>query len=325
LFEPLVAVRAIHFAATILVAGAAVFSILVAEPLWQRADLPHAWLDTHRTHMARVVWLNLALAIGSGVARLVLVAADIASEPWRDVIGDGMAWAVLIDTQFGLVSQLRLLLALLLGVLLLVSRPAQGRASDWLRVPTTIVAVLLLGSLAWTGHAAAATGAGGAMHLASDVVHILAAGIWIGGLLPLALLMHQASQFDHPQNVALCHPVLRRFSNVGVATVAALLGTGIINTWFLTDHMRGLFGTSYGEMLQIKIGIFVAMLCLAAVNRLRLLARLVPGEDLAAGLPRKVAALRWLRRNTAFEIALELTVLYMVGLVDVTPPAGHVH
>jgi hypothetical protein len=50
--------------------------------------------------------------------------------------------------------------------------------------------------------------------------------------------------------------------------VSALVASGLVNTWYLTNHMRELFGTDYGWFVQMKVGLFLAMLCLAAVNRL---------------------------------------------------------
>jgi putative copper resistance protein D len=55
--------------------------------------------------------------------------------------------------------------------------------------------------------------------------------------------------------------------------VSALVASGLVNTWYLTNHMRELFGTDYGWFVQMKVGLFLAMLCLAAVNRQRLVCR----------------------------------------------------
>jgi putative copper resistance protein D len=136
--------------------------------------------------------------------------------------------------------------------------------------------------------------------------------------------MWQAGGSDDRHYLSECGPVLRRFSNLAMLSVAALLVTGFINAWFLTNHLRGLIGTPYGELLQIKIALFLAMLCFAAINRLRLLPRLAhpkcpPSE------PGHIVTLRRLRRNTTLEIALGLAILYFVGLLGVTPPAGHAH
>jgi putative copper resistance protein D len=117
---------------------------------------------------------------------------------------------------------------------------------------------------------------------------------------------------------------MRRFSNLGVIGVAVLFVSGLINTWFLTNHFHGLIGTPYGLLLQIKIALFLAMLCLAALNRLRLLPRLTQTEG-SRPQPGNILTLRQLRRNTTLEIVLGLAVLYIVGLLGVTPPAGHTH
>jgi putative copper export protein len=64
------------------------------------------------------------------------------------------------------------------------------------------------------------------------------------------------------------------------------------------------------------------MLCLAAVNRLRL----VPAASQAEGpddQQLRMRALRRLRLTTALEIALGLLVIYIVGVLGMTPPAGH--
>jgi copper resistance protein D len=326
LLDALIAVRATHFAASILVAGAALFSVLVAEPVWQRPDpLSDAWLQPCRRHIAQVVGLGLALAVTSGAVQLVLIAAAATEETWTDVIGDGTAWTFLLETHFGAIAQLRLLLALVLAGLLLQSTRARAAPPGWLRTLSAAVAVAFLGSLAWTGHAASATGVGANTHLLNDLVHTLAAGAWVGGLLPLALFMRLVT-YAAADNRSLeaCGRVLRRFSTLGVASVSALVASGLVNTWYLTNHMRELFGTDYGWFVQIKVGLFLAMLCLAAVNRLRL----VPVASQAEGpdaQQRRMQALRRLRITTAGEIALGLLVIYIVGVLGMTPPAGHNH
>jgi putative copper resistance protein D len=124
--------------------------------------------------------------------------------------------------------------------------------------------------------------------------------------------------------VAVCSQVLRRFSNLGVVFLAVLLTSGIINTWFLTDVTRGLVGTDYGRLVQIKMALFIVIFCLAAVNRLRLLPRLSQVEG-SAGQQQIEQTLGQVRRNTTFETALGLVAIYIVGMLGVTPPAGHFH
>jgi copper resistance protein D len=68
--------------------------------------------------------------------------------------------------------------------------------------------------------------------------------------------------------------------------------------------------------LLLKIALFLAMIAIAAVNRLQLTPRLVAGAtERAAG-----DALRQLRRNVAVEIAAGAGILAIVAILGVTPP-----
>jgi copper resistance protein D len=322
--DPLIVVRAVHFGATILVAGGLLFSVLVAEPVWQEADRQPAGQRSCRAQIGLIALLALAFAVASGVVQLVLIAAAVTEESWTDVIYDGTAWAFFSDTHFGAIAQLRLLLAVGLAGLLLWSAWRRESVPNWLRVLAAALATVFLGCLAWTGHAASATGIGANAHLLSDLVHTLAAGAWVGGLLPLMLVMRQAGRSSDVRSLAACGKVVRRFSTLGVASVATLAASGLINTWYLTGHMQALFNTDYGWFVQIKAGLFLAMLCLAAVNRLRL-APAVSQASQQADQQHGIRALQWLCFTTSLEIALGLAVIYMVGVLGMTPPAGHHH
>jgi putative copper resistance protein D len=323
LIDPLIVIRAIHFAAAILVAGSVAFCAFVAGPALRRAGGEARELaKSFGRQNARVLSTALFVAVVSGAAWLVLVAGNIAGEPWRDVIGDGTAWAVLRETQFGFVAQLRLLMAAALAMLLFKTGARQP--SGWLRNLAVATAALFLGSLAWAGHASAGLGIGGALHLANDVIHLLAAGAWVGGLAALLLFLGEPGLDAEAQGLSMAGEVLHRFSMVGIASVAALAASGTINTWFLTDHLRALPATDYGRLVQVKIGLFLVMFSLATVNRMLLLPQLSGSSD-GAGLQRARGVLRQLRRSAAIEFALGLGAICVVAVLGITPPAGHIH
>ena len=60
----------------------------------------------------------------------------------------------------------------------------------------------MLASLAWAGHGAATPGAAGDLHLAADVLHLLAAGLWLGTLPPLVLLLAEVRRIRDTSGVA---------------------------------------------------------------------------------------------------------------------------
>ncbi len=280
----LILVRGIHLAATILAAGTVFFAVLVAKPPnWK-------WL----------VWAALAAAVVSGALWLVLVAADIYGAPIADVCFHGGAWTVATDTRFGLVALLRIAIAVSLALAMLWT--PRGRTPDALRL---VLAALFLVSLAMVGHAGAAAGPRADLHFASDIVHLLAAGIWLGSLPAFAMMLL------HTKTAAIA--ATRRFSDIALVSVVALAATGAINTWHAVDDPAELVTTDYGRLVSLKIGLFAAMLCIAAVNRFHLTPRLKKGSA------------RALARNSLAETGLGLCVLLLVGALGTLPPPGHAH
>jgi len=288
--DPLIFARSVHFAATALACGTVSFMTVVADPPALR----------HRFRIT--VILALAIAIVSGAAWLVLLAADILGASLADVCLHGGAWPVLFDTRFGLVWCARLALALSLG--LLIFWPAT-------RALQLAAAAALVALPALVGHAGAAPGMAGNIHLISDMVHLLAAGAWLGGLPALALLLAWARS-EPGRGVAVS--ATRRFSGIGVLSVGGLLASGAINSWYLLSSPRDLVTTDYGRLVALKIGLFAAMVTIAAVNRFHLTPRLP-----------QLTALRALQRNSLVETGLGLFVLMFVGVLGTLPPAVHVH
>jgi putative copper resistance protein D len=102
---------------------------------------------------------------------------------------------------------------------------------------------------------------------------------------------------------------------MGITCVATLLITGTINTWFIVASVAILLGSSYGQLLMIKIALFAVMVGIAAINR----TRLTPMLDAGASEPRAKAARR-LARNSLIEACLGLAILAIVGALGTLPP-----
>ena len=213
---------------------------------------------------------------------------------------------VLADTLFGRVWIVRFALASGLGAALLASRRRAG-----LDAACALLAAGLLASLAWAGHAAAERGSDRAVHLAADATHLLAAGGWVGALLPLARALAGSPAIE------IARRATRRFSAMGIACVSALVLTGTASAWYTVGSIPALFGTGYGRLLLAKLALVAAMIALAAANRLRWTPRL------GASAGEAVLALRRLRRNAIAEASLGLGVLGVVGALGVTVPALH--
>ena len=253
----------------------------------------------------------LLAAIVSGALWLSLFRSEL-EQAFADDDSQVTMWSVVTDTQFGRVSALRFLIAVLLIGLCSVryARPLpRSRSLDWLGA---LLGLALVVSLAWCGHAGSGMGTGGNAHLAADAVHLAAAAIWVGGLIPLLLLLRPSLPLTPLER----YGVVRRFSTFAMWSVALLVSSGLVNTWFMTNGFRDLIGTDYGDLLLIKIALFILMLGFAALNRFRLTPRL-----LAAG----AAASQALWWSVATELALGLLVILAVGVLGQTEPPGHMH
>jgi putative copper resistance protein D len=312
--DPLIYVRAIHFAATIMVVGVAFFTIFIAEPAFRNSDAGAKVPALVRARLAWIAWISLLLTALSGAAWLVLVAQSVSDLPLADVFSEGILWTVLVSTGFGRDWLLRFVLACLLAGLFVPFLSLQGVKSVWVKFVVAALAAGFVGTLAWAGHAVGGSDIEGILHPAADVLHLVAAAAWIGTLVPLALVLGGLGR--DAASVAIARKVTVRFSTFGIVSVGTLLGTGTINTWYLAGSVPALSETDYGRLLLAKIALFLGMVAIAAVNRLWLTPRLV--QDATAAGTRN--ALRRLRRNTAIEIAAGAIIIAIVAVLGVTPP-----
>ena len=176
----------------------------------------------------------------------------------------------------------------------------------------------LVGAIAWTGHAGSTLGELGDLHLAADVLHLWAASAWIGGLAGLCILFAVGRRRPQTEWGMLQLDAVRKFSVLGIVSVAVLILSGFVNSWILVGSVPALLITDYGHVLLLKLGAFAVMLGFAAVNRFSLTPRLVPGKGKAGA-----DALAALTRNTLIEIALGLAIFALVGVLGTLHPAIH--
>src|SRR5256885_1112994 len=200
-----------------------------------------------------------------------------------------------------------------------MTRLSVERSVDWraARGEAVLLGAAALVPIAASSHAAAVKPPT-ALGIAVDGFHLLATGVWAGGLLPLALLLRAAGREEgadaRPYAVLAAH----RFSGCAVAAVLALVLSGATMAVTNVGTVAGLVGTRYGRLLLLKIALLVPVLTLAAVNRSVHLPRL-SADGATVGRP----AMRRLARFVVAEGALALAILAVVGAMGVTPPARH--
>jgi putative copper resistance protein D len=210
-----------------------------------------------------------------------------------------------------------------------VLRDAGGRRegySNWQASGRTLwlwVALLsgaAVASFGWTGHGIKDEGLPGMVHLLGDLLHLFTAAIWLGGLVPLAVLVRQSLQTKRPTDAVVSYHALERFSGIGVAAVGVLVFSGIINSWFLIgrQHASALLTTTYGLALSLKLILFGLTLALAANNRYRLTPRLAHGIERRRTV--RAEALQAPRRSLLAKTGLAVLVLAAIAFLGTLEP-----
>ena len=299
----LVVARLLHYAAVTTLAGVSFF------PLYAYAAAEPAGLFRWRQ---AVLLAAAAAALISGLLWFVFSVANM-SGTMAGIADQEMLWTVVNETTFGSVWMARMVLAVIPTVI--AARPFR-KATAGRDLITACLAAVLLASLAGTGHAQIEEGWIGLVHVGADAAHLLAAGAWLGGLVTLGFILLSHSMRDQEPIVDVDR-ILLRFSSMGYVAVGTLIASGLINSWFLVGSVTSLLTTLYGQILLAKLGLFGAMLALAAANRFWLVPRMIKTED--SGAP--AVWLGRLRYHVLGEQFLGLMVLLAVSVLGTMRPA----
>ncbi|WP_130909812.1 copper homeostasis membrane protein CopD [Pseudomonas sp. Sample_9] len=234
------------------------------------------------------------------VAGLVLMTRAMSGETQLAALWPHLQM-MLLETDVGLAWALRMT-----ALAIVVIRP-----SLW---PASLAGAIALASLAWSGHGAMDEGWLRFWHFLSDILHLLAAGAWLGALLALVLM---ASGRIGDTRLRLLADAVKRFEWMGALIVLTVLVTGVMNYLFIVGpRLDGvLFGT-YGLLLAIKVLAFAVMLVLAALNRFHL------GPSLQQSLRdgQHLIAANALRRSVVMELALALLIVALVAWLGTLSP-----
>lgn len=274
-FASLIIWRWLHFTALFVLCGGAFFWLSMGSRVPERSRV--------RARRAAVLLLRVAAPVAalSGAGWLAGILANMTGGYDRLASGEVLR-LFFFETQFGWITTLQL--ALCAAILLIGAWPHAGRR--WLAMLLAVSALSLV-SQAWLGHAAEA----GATLLGAAVaivyaVHVLAGAAWVGSLAPLLQVLQQVllqvllagrrrdagaerpgpnSQGEDGEAV---FALMSRYSVMATVAVALIFASGIATAGIrVAGAFEKLLGSTYGEVLAVKVGLFAAMLLLAAFNR----------------------------------------------------------
>jgi len=223
-----------------------------------------------------------------------------------------------LTTSFGHLWLAQMALTVAAGVPVLALARSRTRRSLLGVGPTAWVAVLLAlaGGLclvaALNGHAR--TLGHPVVGVLSVAVHLVAVGVWVGGLAALVALGGSAWRaLAAERRPALAGQVIRRFSRVATVAMLVVVATGILNAVLDLASVSDLWSTRYGQLIVAKVALLAVALVLAARHRWT-----VPRRLAAAGAD--AAAVSSFDRSAAAElVALVATVAVAAALVALVP------
>lgn len=296
------ALRFLHYALLFGLFGWAGFRVIgLRAATWLRAD------SGRTTGIVAAVLAPVVSVVLMLVSIAAMMGQSVTMLEWSMVesmtLSTDMGWAVMARTA---------LLVAGLGTLLF------ARNRTGLAIAALCYAAALM-TLGWSGHAAATEGAVGLIHRVANGVHLLAAGLWLGSIgwfVHLSIIAHREPL--HVPALPLL-AVLHRFAPLGIALVAVVSVTGLLNAHltFGLENSGTVFTTSYGLLLAAKVSIVGGMLASGAHNAW------VSRRSVERSLntdQNEGAALASLRRSLAIELTLGIVVIGLVAILGMLSP-----
>jgi copper transport protein len=280
------ALRAVAFAALLVVVGTLGFAALITRG------------SERNPALLRVGIIALAVHSATAATTLIVIGPYVSGGDLGSVIG-AEALADSIDSRLGRALVLRLGL----GVIGLVAAVIVGR-----RRPSRVVglsvaciwSVATVATFSWVGHPR--TGRWRSVAPLVDLLHLLAAGVWIGGLVALVACTLRRGAPNRPDDPE----VVRRFSTVATWCVATVVITGVAQSFRQLSVASDLWETTFGRLLLAKV---------AAV------AVIVLFGTLSWSAVRRRAATTELRPSVFAETVISVVVVLLTaGLVNANPP-----
>ncbi|MDQ1626326.1 MAG: copper transport protein [Actinomycetota bacterium] len=315
--------RALSAGGGLALVGLAVFPLLVLRPTRRRlAGAVGEALDEDASRRLRLPVYGAAAVAALGT--LLVLADTVGPGTGRSALSQLLHPGRIIElstaTRTGTFLLVRLG-AIAVAVALLETlrrRPPAGRRGTLLAAGAALSVGVLVMTFSLSSHAVAEADRFVAIPL--DAMHLLAAGIWAGGLLGLALAGLPAARglargFD--DSVADAAGVLAgRFSVLAQGAMLALLATGGYAALMRITALGDL-GSTWGRDLVVKLALWVTLLVVAAGNAFRVVPVLA---DRAQARTERRAAAGQLASSVRLELGLAAALVVIAGVLSATAP-----
>jgi len=323
---PEILLRWLNYGLFMAVVGAVAVMAVVLNPAIGSARLTALRLAARQRVLSLLRWgVSAAGLVGFGL--LIWQISTVLETLPENAAILGVSWQVLAHTRWGLLWLIRQTVILAVaGIIFWLDRQKQTD-NRW---PIPVVGGLLLlwgGTQALTGHAAALT-PNTTLAVVADLLHLLAAGMWVGGLLALIIGLLPLIRRQKSDLVVLIRAGWKPFSGLAAVSVALLFATGLYATGRQVASPDAMLTTLYGQALLGKIGLVLAVGAIGLLNAFLLHPRLRnfwPAARLARWLRLSLGlsslSLHHLPRLVLLEAGLGVLVVLVTGLITALPQA----
>lgn len=291
----LTAMRWLGYLGLLVGAGVAAFSVLFL-PRERAADAARGRLRS----LVRAAAVVAAVGFWAAVPLVAIYQLGVPVS----ALADASTWAALTAWEYAVPA------AVVVGLALAAAQVPRAQAPDRRRAALVLAGCgAALAAPALTGHTRAASPE--VLAIGADVLHLVAAAVWLGGLVSIVLVLGDLAARGDAGGV-----MIARFSAGAAWVLAVLIVVGLLQAWWIAGSVQALIDTSYGTVLLVKVLVALVAVAIAAWNRRVLLPRL----RAATRRKDRQANASALVRATAAEAAILVVVLIVTAvLVDRSP------
>ena len=299
-----VVARWISFVALLMIIGVAAFQFVVL-PLFAKRSHPDTAAVFVEGARSRSAALGAAGAIALFVAGFArLYAQSYAMHGAAESTDPTLVGALLFQTVWGwgwLLQVAATVLALIAFVRL--RRGKSGPAA------ILVLAVLALSvTPALSGHAVSAPRLR-PLAITADALHVLGAAGWLGSLSLLLIAgIPAAIALGEGRRGPAVADLVNAFSPTALIFAGLAAATGLFSAWLHVESFANVWGSSYGRVLLLKLGVLSVVAATGAYNWLRVRPALGGPEGIVR-----------IRRSSTIEVTVAAIVLLVTAILVATP------
>ena len=334
-----ITIRWLNYLSMAAFVGGLAFLLLVWRPTLRQlttdlgSELSEARRQVH-IHALRFLYWSLLALLGGWAAMLLYQTSEATGQALWQLKSFQTLFRYVTESHFGTIWVTRLGLIVLASLIIWNYGRSQKNNRDlslatwpWLLL---LVGIAIMVTNALNSHAAANQNAW--FLLPMDMLHLVSTAFWIGGLFSLVIVIPPAVGMLVPgtgDRTRFFARLIPHFSRVAIVSVIILGITGIGEAIVQLGSFNALLTSAYGRALEIKICLFLLLLCLGAYNLLRSSPRMnafAKSNDKNAGAGSLAAGKlqRTFRKTVRTEALLMVILLLIVGaLTSMSPPPSN--